>query len=273
MPFTLTCPECHDRSEVPDEVAGKRVRCRRCQAVFRAGSPDVDVVDDDRPRRRPSGADESRSRKRDRDDEDELSRQRRDEDDRDDDRPRGKPARGKAGGKKKAKKKRGVGYFVGLAAALVLAGGALTFVAWKAGAFGPKTEKGVILDADGQAAYVPPDERIKSPKPAGDVKLQLGSPPPQKGDHVRLSDPIVEGGTLVVNYQFLGQFQPGPGYVLVVVYQGGWEIKYLDQLVQDAGNFKLNVPTGRIEVWVGKTGRNAGPADPGSRVSNVVTYN
>ena len=39
MPFPVTCPECDSTQDVPDEVAGKRLRCKTCQAVFRADLP------------------------------------------------------------------------------------------------------------------------------------------------------------------------------------------------------------------------------------------
>src|SRR5690242_4251330 len=124
MSFTLTCSKCGSSRRVADDIAGKRVRCPDCRAVFRAESPKVDIIDDE-------SAEEPRSRR-----------------DRDDGRPRGKPSRGKAG-TKKARKKHGAGYFVGLAAALLLAAGAVTFVAWKAGAFGKANDGRVKLDANG----------------------------------------------------------------------------------------------------------------------------
>lgn len=269
MSFTMTCPECDAELGVPDSLAGKTLRCRKCGETFKARAPGSKSG----RARRPRDDEDSRPRRpRDEEENDHPRRRRRDEnDDRDDDRPRRKPADGKARGKR-SKPKRGLGYVLGLIGALLLAAGAITFVAWKAGAFGPKAEKGVILDAKGQPEYVPPDERIKAPPRAGPAKLQLGSPPPQLGAHVRLTAPVLEGGTLVITYQFLGNYEPGPEYVLVIVHPEGWETQFLDRLAEDTGAFKLNPPKGRIEVWVGKVGRNAGPADPGSRVSNVVTY-
>ena len=47
MPFSATCPGCGNGRTVPDEGAGKRVRCRACGATFWAGNADVEVVDDE----------------------------------------------------------------------------------------------------------------------------------------------------------------------------------------------------------------------------------
>jgi hypothetical protein len=45
MDHTLSCPSCGGKVRVPDTLAGRSVRCPRCQATFRAQAPD-DVVDD-----------------------------------------------------------------------------------------------------------------------------------------------------------------------------------------------------------------------------------
>src|SRR4051794_11644713 len=78
MPFTETCPECRARQEVPDEAAGKRLRCKRCQTVFRAGNADVEAVPDEPPPRpRSRRPDDDRPRGRDhRDDRDDRPRER-----------------------------------------------------------------------------------------------------------------------------------------------------------------------------------------------------
>ena len=148
MPFTLTCPSCGSRRRVADDVAGKKVRCHDCRTVFWAAGPDVDIIE---------APAEPRSRRR----------------DRDDDRPRGKRPAGKATGKRA---RHGPAYFVGLAGALLLVAGAVTFVVWKAGAFGPKSDGRVKLDANGEPEYVAPDERIKAAE-GGDFS-----------QHVRLTD-------------------------------------------------------------------------------------
>ncbi|HVK07232.1 MAG TPA: hypothetical protein VM597_00505 [Gemmataceae bacterium] len=80
----MTCPECGSTLEVPDAAAGKRLRCKNCQAMFR---PDAAAADAARP-----------TRKRVNDDEDDRPRPRprRAEGDADDadDRPARRPASG-----------------------------------------------------------------------------------------------------------------------------------------------------------------------------------
>jgi predicted Zn finger-like uncharacterized protein len=142
MPFPIVCPECDARLQVPDTLAGKRVKCKKCGGTFVARPVDDD--DDDRPARpaakaadkprpRPVADDEdegdrpqrrsARASRRDDDDDADQNRPRRrsrDEDDEDDEpRPRGK---------KKGKKKAGspVLLFVLLGVgALVLIGGGI----------------------------------------------------------------------------------------------------------------------------------------------------
>lgn len=68
MPISSTCPNCQAESNVPDDLAGKRVKCPKCKESMRvpqaAGEDGFDVVDaDDRPSRK------SANRSRPRDDE------------------------------------------------------------------------------------------------------------------------------------------------------------------------------------------------------------
>ena len=39
MPLSLTCPKCHEPQTVPDEDAGRPVRCPKCQAEYTASPP------------------------------------------------------------------------------------------------------------------------------------------------------------------------------------------------------------------------------------------
>ncbi len=64
MPFNAACPECRATYLLADEQKGKKVRCKKCQAVFVAGSPqprkvneplDVEIVPQP-PRPRPQPA-------------------------------------------------------------------------------------------------------------------------------------------------------------------------------------------------------------------------
>jgi predicted Zn finger-like uncharacterized protein len=111
MPFSATCPECDATVKVPDAAAGKKVRCKSCQAVFRAPDPDDE---DDRPVR--------------------GSRRRTEDDDR--------PAR--KGGRKRKKGGNPVLYIVGVVAGLALIGGAIAFVV---GSRGDQGDRGNTADA------------------------------------------------------------------------------------------------------------------------------
>ena len=76
MDYTLSCPECGGKVKIPDSLLGKKVRCPRCQATYKAEPPGgaVDVVEvlDEPPRRRPAsppdGEYDDRPRRRPRDD-------------------------------------------------------------------------------------------------------------------------------------------------------------------------------------------------------------
>jgi hypothetical protein len=111
MPFTTVCPDCGTKIKTPDNLAGKMVRCPKCEAEIRADkSPESEppivseAIQSDRPsaedkrqqiRTDRGGGDEApalerrRSRARDDEDEDEAPRPRRrrsrDDDDDDDD--------------------------------------------------------------------------------------------------------------------------------------------------------------------------------------------
>lgn len=57
MPITVTCPNCREELEIPNELLGGDVRCGSCLEVFKATAPPGSEVppplpdDDDRPRR------------------------------------------------------------------------------------------------------------------------------------------------------------------------------------------------------------------------------
>lgn len=138
MPFPTTCPNCDARLQVPDTLAGKRVKCKKCDEAFVARPPAEDDADEApaRPAKAPPKLPPPKSRPADDDeprrlaktsrptDDDEGPRARRSRDD-DEDRPRRK-----AGGKaKKGKKKSslvtvlmlGIAGFVALGVGLPLA--------------------------------------------------------------------------------------------------------------------------------------------------------
>jgi predicted Zn finger-like uncharacterized protein len=98
MPFTTACPNCSARLQVPDNLAGKRVRCKKCSEPFLVKAQAEDDEDETpapaKARPRPQDDDERPSKKsRPADDEDEA-------DEEEEDRPAPK--------KKKKKKKQGV---------------------------------------------------------------------------------------------------------------------------------------------------------------------
>ena len=37
MPLHVSCPSCGAMYQLPDTVAGKKVRCKQCEQVFRVG--------------------------------------------------------------------------------------------------------------------------------------------------------------------------------------------------------------------------------------------
>jgi hypothetical protein len=117
MPVTIVCPNCDDRREVPDDVEGKKVRCKKCGETFRARPVEEDVGDDrraarsaskSRPRPAADDADEDErparrtgkaSRRREEDDEPDRDegeprrRSREEDDEADEPRPRKKKGR------------------------------------------------------------------------------------------------------------------------------------------------------------------------------------
>jgi predicted Zn finger-like uncharacterized protein len=55
MAIQITCPNCDTALRVPDEMVGKKVRCKACQEIFLAREPRrrrEDGEDDERPVRR-----------------------------------------------------------------------------------------------------------------------------------------------------------------------------------------------------------------------------
>src|SRR2546429_590559 len=58
MPITISCPSCRRQLRVPDDLLGKTVRCPGCQSTFTAEDPDavadVDVIEEEKPQRRPT---------------------------------------------------------------------------------------------------------------------------------------------------------------------------------------------------------------------------
>ena len=175
VPITIKCPECGDKRSVPDEFAGKKVKCKSCDAVFRASAPpppaknceeddEIDEkprakrrneVDEDEPTERPR----SRRRADEDEDADDKPRTRRRDDDEDEERPRRKKSSDRERAKSK-KKKVTPAYILGVMAASLFLIGALAFVGWRAGLFQAKTEDKTQVDDEKEPEYVAPDPRI-----------------------------------------------------------------------------------------------------------------
>lgn len=200
MPINIKCPECGDKRSVPDEFAGKKLKCKNCSAVFRAAAPlsapeatrpskrrhedHNEAEEKPRSRRRNDEEDEDQvesksSRRRDRDEEEKpRSRRRGDDEDEDEEKPRRRsrdeeedddederPRRGKPGSvrgksKSKPKKKVTVGYIIGVILAFLFLLAALSFVGWRAGLFESKSKDKDRVDDEKEPEYVAPDPRI-----------------------------------------------------------------------------------------------------------------
>ena len=99
MPFTTACPNCSARLQVPDNLAGKRVRCKKCSEPFLVERPSGDDEDE-----APTPA--TRAKSRPTDDDDRPARKARAHDD--DDAGEHEDERPAAKKKKKKKKPKGV---------------------------------------------------------------------------------------------------------------------------------------------------------------------
>ena len=54
MAIAIACPGCRAGFQVPERLAGKKIRCKTCREEFRVGGDDDfdDYDDEPRPRRR-----------------------------------------------------------------------------------------------------------------------------------------------------------------------------------------------------------------------------
>jgi predicted Zn finger-like uncharacterized protein len=261
MADEVRCPECNARVSVPDGAAGKRLRCRKCDHVFRAGTADVDVVADETPGRRPPRRDDDRPRRPRDDDEKPRSRRRaveEDEEDEDDDEDE-RPARKKG---KKARKKSSLPFLLGVVAALVLAVGAIgVVVAWSQGMFG------------GPGA----DPFADAEKP---VERTIAREPEDFSEHVVIRFAGLDewpGGRLYPKIEYESK-HPGPTaaqfYVLVYRQPRG---EYTSPLKLDASRRlkgSLTVPYVRdpeMTVYVARK-RITGKTEELVRVSNIIQF-
>jgi hypothetical protein len=91
MPFAIVCPSCDARLQAPDELAGKRVKCKKCGESFVVRRAEDEDHRPARPAKAPGVA--ARPRREDEEDEDDAPRRpakaaRSRDDDADEDRPR-----------------------------------------------------------------------------------------------------------------------------------------------------------------------------------------
>jgi predicted Zn finger-like uncharacterized protein len=153
MPFPVTCPECDSTQKVSDEASGKKVRCKSCQAVFRAVPPH-DGGNEDAPATRKRGrvVDEDRPRKR-------RSPDRRRSDDEDDDRP----------DRRKRSKRNPLPLILGLVGLVLVlgCGGVGAYLV-----FGGRSEK-VFTPPDGMYTVTFPGTPRQKPGAAGETTYEL----------------------------------------------------------------------------------------------------
>ncbi|HZV06439.1 MAG TPA: zinc-ribbon domain-containing protein [Gemmataceae bacterium] len=55
MPISLTCPKCSSSLRVPDDLAGKKVKCPKCAEVFAAAAPEQAAITKEKPPARSEG--------------------------------------------------------------------------------------------------------------------------------------------------------------------------------------------------------------------------
>jgi hypothetical protein len=262
MPFPISCPECNDRQTVPDEAAGKRLRCKRCGTVFRASGPDVEVDEDELPARRRTGRSDDDRRSGPLDDDRppgpakkpvpaRAARARDVEDEDDEDEEDVRPARRD----KKTKKKSPLAFILGVCSALLLVAGAVAAVAWSQGVF------------DAAAGAANADKPVERTPP----------PPEDYSEHVRikytgLSD--VGQGRLWPQFEYEIQGAQNVRSVYYIVYRqprGQFE-QLLNSRNALKGSFQLPyVRDPEMTVWIAKK-RVQGGADEYIRVSNEIRF-
>jgi transcription initiation factor TFIIIB Brf1 subunit/transcription initiation factor TFIIB len=256
MPTTITCPECDARMVVPDNVLGKKIRCKKCDAVVKTKAP-VEADDDEpRPkktsnRQSPKGDDERRAKRRPDDDEPRRRPARNDDDD--DEEEDERPARKS---KKKKKKSNPVLYFVGLFLALIFAGGAIAFAF---GAFDkPKGDK----------------NRTVEENTINDVKGGKAIVAIAHYDLSNFRTETVRSTEIVkIDYKATTHMKSELDYLIVTEFEGGFTTIELRGDKQK-GELLVNVPVGGwkpgSKIWVGRP-QSTNPGALPIRVSNAIT--
>lgn len=70
MPFAISCPACDARMTAPDEVEGKRIKCKKCGEAFTAARVDDAEFEEEPPARAKSTAPKAPTKPAPRDEED-----------------------------------------------------------------------------------------------------------------------------------------------------------------------------------------------------------
>ncbi|HEX3150751.1 MAG TPA: hypothetical protein VHR66_21920 [Gemmataceae bacterium] len=260
MPTSIVCPECDAKMVVPDNVLGKKLRCKKCDAVVKTKVP---VEDDDEPRAKKSSGrqppkasadEERRARRRTEEDEPRHRARTRDDDDEDDENEDERPVHKS---KKKAKKKSSLPFILGVLAALLLMAGAVGAVGWTRGWF-----DGTIKDDSSKPIPRAPAEEDYSEH----VRLRF----------VEFFESKDDRGGAIIDLEFpkpLGNYS-----LYFTVYEdanGKQHRTPLNQLRLQNGKQKLTVFFGRLgeevrfSYWIGKK-KIRGTEDDLVRVSNVI---
>jgi hypothetical protein len=245
---------------VPDNLLGKKIRCKKCDAVVKTKAPVDD--DDDEPRAKKSsgrqppkskGDDERRARR----DDDEAPRRRRardDEDeDEDDEEENERPVRKS---KKKKKKSNPILYYIGLFVALIFAGGAIAFAM---GAFNkPKSNTNRTVE----------ENEINAVKD-GKAIVAIAH-----YDLSNLRTETVRSTEFVkIDYKATVHMKSELEYLIVTEFEGGFSTVEMRGDKQK-GELMVNVPSGGwkpgSKIWLGRP-QSTNPGALPIRVSNVIT--
>jgi hypothetical protein len=173
VPISVACTSCSAKLNAPDQAAGKRVKCPKCQSVIAVPAPvdDFEVLDDEPEPKKPvrKVVDEED------DDRPARKRSRRDDDDEDDDdRPRSRKKKGKKAAKSSA-----------LPLLLIIAGTlAAAAVGWTVIAFVLNNRKDEVRGTTGPAVprgdTQPNADWEVFDRPEFGIQLPRGGQPPER---------------------------------------------------------------------------------------------
>jgi hypothetical protein len=273
MSFRINCPECDEPLSVSEESAGKKVRCKKCDTVFRVPS------DDDSERSKAS-------RRSERDEDESPRRRRREEDEEGDERPRRKAGHksSRKAARKNEKKPITALYIVGVILAGLFLVGAIGFLGWRAGVIGSRNadvKDKTVVEEKGEPKYLAPDARI------GETRKEITGPDGERAaaaERVKLSmdlRPLADGAAeVVLHYEVLVGADMPRANRLVVMETNGMHVLDVDPVVsaddlkKGTFTFQLSAETRQKtkKLWVALiTGKADDVKKNGLRVSNVIT--